>query len=154
MNEAQQMPLDNSIFGYSLGYSLSNYEKFKALEAPEQTILLQFAAKFEKEHGSHFMSPEELSQKLGGTSATWRQFLTLKPVRDYVTRKVQEDTEIMNRQALYRQAQKAAETGDTQAAKYITALAEANATATNQVHVILHYIPRPERRSPSVSRAD
>lgn len=145
---------DTNIFGYSLSYSLSNFDKFKQLSPQDQTALLMSARKFEEYHGSHFLSPDELSTELGGQPSTWRRFLTLKPVRDYITRKVTEDTEIMNRQALYKQAQKAAQNGDTQAAKYITALAEANATATNQQHVILHYIPRPERQPSSVPSTD
>lgn len=136
---------DTNIFGYSLSYSLSNFDKFKQLSPPDQTALLMSATKFEEYHGSHFLSPDELAEQLGGQPSTWRRFLTLKPVRDYIVRKVQEDTEIMNRQALFKQAQKAALSGDTQAAKYITALAEANSTATNQNKVVLHYIPRPDR---------
>lgn len=135
----------SSIFGYSLTYALSRYEKFQELSAPEQAVLLQAAAKFENCYGSHFMSPDELAENLDGTSATWRKFLTLKPVVDYINRKVAEDTEIMNRQALYKQALKAARAGDTQAAKYIEQLAKANASTANQRIVILHYVPRPER---------
>lgn len=145
---------NQKIFGYSLSYAMSHFDKFKELSPQDQTALLLSAQKFEEYHGSHFLSPDELSEQLGGQPSTWRRFLTLKPVRDYITRRVQEDTEIMNRQALYKQAQKAALSGDTQAAKYITALAEANTSQTNQQTIILHYIPRPKADAPSVPKAD
>jgi hypothetical protein len=137
------MEPNNSLFGYSLSYSLQSYEKFQKLTPPEQAAILELARKFETLYDSHFKGPEALAEELGGTPDDWRRFLTLKPVRDYVKRKTDEDVEILNRQALYKQAQKAALSGETQAAKLIKELAEANASQTNQTKVILHYIPRP-----------
>lgn len=140
----------DSVFGYPLSYTIQHFEKFKAMPPNQQQAMIMNASKFEQHYDSHFMSPEELADKLGGSAATWRQFLTLKPVRDYVERKVREDTDILNRQALFKQAQKAIKSGDSSAAKILGQLAEANATQTNQQQVILHYVKRPEREPASV----
>jgi hypothetical protein len=147
-------PVTSNIFGYSLSYALQHFDKFKSLPAPDQAVILTNAQKFENEPGSHFLSPEELAEQLGGSPATWRRFVVLKPVRDYINRKMEEDVQILHRQAVYKQAIKAAQAGDNQAAKYITQLAEANATQTNQQTVILHYIPRPTFDSASVPSTD
>lgn len=133
------------IYGYTLTHALENFELFKSLPLPEQNVLRQLSNKFEAHYGSHFMSPEELSEELGSTAATWRRFLTLKPVRDYVTKRTEEDVEIYNRQAIAKQAIRAAEAGDNKAATYLAKLAETTQNEGNKTKVILHYIPRPDR---------
>lgn len=141
--------MSNNIYGYPLTYTLQHFDKFKELSPPQQQAILMNAQKFESHFGSHFLTPDELAEQLGGNPATWRQFLVLKPVQDYITRKVREDTDILNRKALFKQADKAAKTGDNQAAKYLNALAEANAAQTNQRTVVLHYVKRPDTESSS-----
>lgn len=139
---------------YPLTYSIQHFDKFNELLPPAQNALLALSHKFQTSHGSHFLSPDELSEQLGGSAATWRQFLTMKPVKDYVEKMVEEDTLILNRQAIYKQAQKAVNTGDNQAAKYLAQLSEMHAAQSNQQHVILHYVPRPEAITASVPDAD
>lgn len=131
-----------------LTYILNQNEKFQTLPPPTKAAFLSLAQKFQNHPGSHFFSPAELQDQLGGSERTWRQFLTLKPVRDYIIRRTQEDVEIMYRQALAKQAIKAATSGDNQAAKFIKELHDLNREQNNQTHIILHYIPRPHQPEP------
>lgn len=129
---------------YDLIYALNNNDKFKQLPPNQKQVFLMLAQKFQDHPGSHFLSPQELAETLGSSERAWRTFLTLKPVRDYIIRRTQEDVEINFRQALAKQAMKAALSGDNQAAKFIKELYELNQEANNNTHIILHYIPRPD----------
>lgn len=133
----------DSLFGYSLTYVIQNNDKFQSLTPPKQAAFIQQARQLEALQEAHFKSPDELSKMLGGTPDAWRDFILWKPVADWITKRVQEDTDILNRQALYKQAEKAVKSGENQSAKYLAQLAELNAAQTNQQTVVLHYIGRP-----------
>lgn len=143
----QSSSVDNSLFGFSLRYALEHFEKFQELTVREQEVYLMQAAQFENLYNSHFMPPERLAEELGGTPAAWRKFIIMKPVRDFIQRRVEEDGEILQREALYKQAFKASAAGDTQAAKYLAAIVDAGGAESNKKQIILHYIPRPEREN-------
>ena len=132
-----------NIFGFDLVHALSQFDKLQELSPQEKETLLLMAKKFQDLDDSHFLSPIELTEKLGHSTKRWRQFLTLKPVKDYIARQVKEDAEISNRQAVLAQAYKAIKSGDSQAAKYLKELSDILNAENNQATIILHYIPRP-----------
>lgn len=148
------MQPQDSIFGYALTYVIQHYEKFKELPPPTQATFIRQAQQLESLPGSHFKSPEELVKELGGSVDNWRNFILWKPVADWINKRVQEDMDILNRQALFKQAEKAVKSSDNASAKYLAALAELNSAQTNQRTIVLHYIGRPESDESSVPVTD
>lgn len=138
----------------SLSENILKSPHMRSYTPPQKEAFFQLAKRFESQYMSHFMSPEQLAEKLGGNPDTWRQFLTLKPVEDYIHAQMQDDVEILHRQALFIQAKKAVKTGDNQAAKFIKELSEIYSNQTNQTKVVLHYVPRPNQETPTEEQED
>jgi hypothetical protein len=117
---------------------------FQSLPTEKKEVYARLATEFEDNDLALYLSPSELTAKLGiGNRHLWQDFLVLEPVQAYIRAQVAFTAQVGSRktlQALTREAQ----TGDTTAAKQLNELAGIFNRTDNQKVVVLHQIKRPK----------
>lgn len=126
---------------------LEEGQSLNDLPLPQKTILLKLAHTFQSSQTYLFLNPEELLEYTQvGTKDQWTDLLLLQETKNYIKSQMAFLAQISQRKT-FASLVKMALDGNQQAAKQVQELSGImNQQDTNRT-IVLHQIPRPDRRN-------
>lgn len=113
----------------------------------QAAIMIQ-AEQFQSRISHLYMDSEELADEVGyGSAESWEKFLLLETVALYVAARTKTLAAVTARKSM-KSLQKAANSGDVAAMKYLNEMSGILQGQSNNKQIILHYVPRPKRPAP------
>ena len=123
---------------------LKQNPNFGGLQVEQQEVFARLAAEFEENELALYLSPSELSNKLGvGNRFQWQDFLNLEPVRQYIKGQMGAQAEVASRKTFNSLVQSGM-AGEVQAIKQINELSGIMNSGDKNKVVVLHQINRPK----------
>jgi len=123
---------------------LRNHPSFQDLPLDQQEVYARLAVAMQEDDDTLYCSPDELVERTQiGNRHQWRQFLAMEPVRNYISARISQLTQIAQRRA-FLSLQKEAAAGNVQAIKEINELSGIMEQKDNNKVIVLMQIQRPK----------
>lgn len=117
---------------------------FQELPIDKKHVLTTLATEFEDNDLALYLTPKELSNKLGiGSPDNWVLFLNLEPVKNYIKKATADAIQIAQRKGMLALTQQAAQ-GNVPAAKELNEMAGLYEKGDDNKIIVLHRVNRPK----------